>query len=62
MNIINNRIENIVNVNFKQTASLTEFRTEVNEKLDDMKYDIKFLNKKEIKKEKDIFKIKKKVK
>ena len=47
---------------FEQTAGLSEFRTEMNTKIDDLQDDLEFLTKKETENEKDIYKIKKKVK
>ncbi|MFW6030612.1 MAG: hypothetical protein ACOCRO_10255 [Halanaerobiales bacterium] len=46
---------------FEQTAALSEFRTEINNKIDDIKDEVEFLTKKEIENEKDIFKLKKRV-
>lgn len=45
-----------------QTAQLTEFHTETNEKLDQIIDDLEFLKSKEYQNEKDLFKLKKVIK
>ncbi|MFW5980698.1 MAG: hypothetical protein ACOCRB_01615, partial [Halanaerobiaceae bacterium] len=50
-----------INSIFKQTARLTEFKTEVNDKLDDIKGDINYLTAKEAANEREIYKIQRKL-
>lgn len=52
------RIEKKLDIVFDQTASLTEFETQVNEKLDRLHYDMSFISQKELENEKQIFFIK----
>lgn len=55
------RIEKKLDTVYEQTATLTEFRTEVNQKLDNLTDDVEFLKHKEYEHEQDIFRLKRNI-